>query len=296
MDNQYEPIDLKPFLRTMGGIVSRGALDVPERELPEMPAELLDSTSSKVTASPLLPALFIDGTQSASVVQYRAHRPVTITASSAAAVNHDMRPVAIKENLEVVCAAEDVEWVIEAGCPVPVRAVTEETEPVLVERAIANDLKKTRDYQEIQLATDLLEETGADTWIFVDGHLANRPTSNRLAGVVKTTETRLLTDESVLWSLPEGWRSPRFIMPENHGGPSGQRYSCYVRMRNASNKPWSFGLIRVESFDPDALDSIAATALAFRQPAGTLDARGDRHIAPVAYAEKWMRSRRSIYL
>lgn len=289
-------IDLKPFLRAMGGIVTRGALDVPEREEPEIPAELLDAKPSKVNGTPYDKAVFIDGIQSASIVNYRSHRPITLMAASAGAIDQDMNPVKVLEDLEVICANEDVTWVQNVGCPVPVRGVTKETDPVTVERAIAADLKTVRDQQEIQLAVDLLNELDEETRIFVDGHLANRPGDERLAGIVKTTNTRLLTDESVLWGLPEGWRSPRFLMPPHHGGVSDQRYSCYVRMRDASNSPWSFGLIRVESFNPDQLDDIAATALAYRQPSGTHDARGDRHIAPIARAEKWMRSRRSVYL
>lgn len=286
-------IDLRPFLRAMGGAPTRGALDVPDREEPESPAELLDDSPSKVTAAPLQEAMFIDGIQSNSVLTYRTHRPVTLVAAAAGAVDAQMHPRHVIENFEVLCAREDHDWVLEHECPLPVRVVSESVEPAVVEAATSADLKNARDGLEILIAADLLDEGGPGERVLVDGHLANRPPDGRLGGIIKTTDTRLLSDESVLWGLPEGWRSPRFVMPANHGGPSAQRYSCYVRMRPAGDKPWGFGLIRVEAYDPDQLDEIAATALAFRQPVGTHDARGDRHVAPIALVEKWLRSRRT---
>lgn len=291
-----DEIDLRPFLRSMGGTLTRGALDVPEREEPEQPAELLDKSPSKVTAAPIQQAYFVDGIQSNSVLTYRTHRPVTLTAAAAGAVDGSMKPKHVVENLEVLCARDDYAWVLEHECPLSVRVVSESSNPTDVERATAADLKQSRDGLEILLAAELLEQIGQDERVLVDGHLANRPADPRLGGIIKTTETRLLSDESILWGLAEGWRSPRFIMPANHGGPSQQRYSCYVRMRPAGDKPWGFGLIRVEAYDPDQLDEIAATALAFRQPTGTHDARGDRHVAPVALVEKWLRARRPGYL
>lgn len=290
------PVDLRPFLRTMGGRPTRGALDVPEREEPEVPAELLDAAPQKITAPSHREAIFIDGVQSASVLTYRMHRPVTLVMAGAGSVKQDLSPVKALESLEVLCAREDQQWVIDADCPVPVRVVEESSDPVKVERATAKDLTDRRDELEILLAAELLSDTSSDTQIMVDGHLANRPEDPRLLGVIKTTNTRLLTDESVLWGLPQGWRSPRFVMPEHFGGPSAQRYSCYVRLRNAEAMPWGFGLIRLEAFDPDLLDRAAATALAHRQPTGTRDARGDRHLQPVAQVEKWMRSRRPSFL
>lgn len=289
-------IDLRPFLRSVGGAPVRAALDVPERELPETPAELIDQAPAKVTAKPADDAVFVDGIQSASVLTYRTHRPVTLVMAGAGGVDAQMNPRHVVETLEVLCAREDEQWILDLGCPVAVRVVSESVEPSVVERDSAEELKRSRDQLEILATADLLEMTSAPTRVFVDGHLAGRPADPRLAGIVKTTHTRLLSDESVLWGLPEGWRSPRFVMPANHGGPSAQRYSCYVRMRAAGDRPWGFGLIRVEAYDPDQLDEVAATALAYRQPSGTHDQRGDRHVAPVAHVEKWLRSRRPAYL
>lgn len=289
-------VDLRPFLRAMGGAPTRGALDVPEREEPEIPAELLDTSASKVSAAPITEAFFVDGIQSNSVLTYRTHRPVTLVAAAAGGVDAKMNPRHVVENFEVLCAREDFDWVMDKHCPVPVRVVSESLEPTEVERATSADLKNARDGLEILLTAELLADAGPNERVLVDGHLANRPADPRLGGVIKSTDTRLLTDESVLWGLPEGWRSPRFVMPANHGGRSEQRYSCYVRMRPAGDRPWGFGLIRVEAYDPEQLDELAATAMAFRQPSGTHDARGDRHLAPIALVEKWLRSRRPAYL
>lgn len=288
-------VDLRPFLRSMGGHLSRAPLDVPEREDPETPAELLDDQPVKVEAEPFGRAVFVDGIQSASVITYVSHRPVALVMAAAGGVDQDLDPVRVEETIEVLCAKEDVQFVLDADCPVSVRSVSDEVNPSVVERTVAHELGESRDELEILMAAELLQED-PDCVVVVDGQLASRPASDRLFGVVKTTNSRLLTDESPLWRLPEGWRSPRFKMPPNYGGPSQQRFSCYVRLRNASGMPWQFGLIRVESFDPELLDRVAATALAYRQPTGNKDARGDRHLAPVAHVERWLRSRRPSYL
>lgn len=289
-------IDLRPFLRAMGGSPTRGSLDVPEREAPEHQVELLDDEPAHITEAPLNNPVFIDGIQSSSVLAYRAHRPVAIVMAAAGAVDGEMNPQHAVESLEVLCAREDQQWVLDMGCPVPVNVVSESFNPVEVERAVAESLKTSRDDIEVLATHEVLNMVANDRPVLVDGHLAGRPEDPRLGGIVKSTDSQILTDESVLWGLPEGWRSPRFVMPANHGGPSAQRYSCYLRMRDAGDAPWAFGLIRLETYDPEQLDKLCATALAYRQPARTHDARGDRHLAPVALVEKWLRSRRPAYL
>lgn len=289
-------IDLRPFLRAMGGTPTRAPLDVPERDEPDDPAELLEEAPQKVATPPASEAVFIDGIQLSTVLTYRSHRPVTLVAAAAGAVDANMEPQYVVENYEVLCGRDDLDWIVERECPLAVRVVCDSREPVEVERATAADLRAARDGLEILVTADMLDDLGDGHSVVVDGHLAGRPADHRLTGVIKSTNSRLLQDESVLWDLPEGWRSPKFKVPTNHGGPSAQRYSCYVRLRPASNRPWSYGLVRVETYDPDLLDQAAATALAFRQPAGTHDTRGDRHLAPIAMVERWLRSRRPAYL
>jgi hypothetical protein len=126
----------------------------------------------------------------------------------------------------------------------------------------------------------------------VDGSLVARPIRDRVVGVVKTTNRRYLPDESVLWGLPAGWRSPRFKIPEGSQNVGAPRYSCYLRLHDASRQAWNFGLIRLETFDLDLLEPLCALALEERQPAGSLDRRYDRHLAGVRAVEDLLRARR----
>lgn len=291
-------IDLRPFLQSMGGQLTRAALDVPERLAPEDPAELLEDDIVEVATSPADPdkSAFVDGIQSASVLTYRHHRPVTLVMAGAGAVTGSLTPAHNKELIELFTARADEEWLRDKNCPVPLRVISEEDDPTAVERAIGGTLGEERDQLEILLTAELSQSSGWDL-IAVDGGLASRPHDDRVVGIIKTTNTRLLSDESVLWGLPEGYRSPAFELPKNYGGPdSAPRMSAYVRLRNASQSAWNTGLIRVEGYSIDALNTAAATALAHRQPSATRDPRGDRHVMPVAQVEKWMRARRPSYL
>ena len=117
-----------------------------------------------------------------------------------------------------------------------------------------------------------------------------RPVDDRLFGVVKTVNRRWMPDESILWSLPENWRSPRFRIPASKSGP--ERYSCYVRLRSNEIASWSYGLLRLEAFDAEMLDRLAALCVAEKQPTRSGDPRGDRHLEVIRLAEDVLRSRR----
>ena len=282
----------------MGGRLTKAPLEVPDRLEPENPAELMETDIVEVTADPAAAAssVFVDGIQSATVVAYRSHRPVTLVMAGAGAVTGELLPVNHAETLELLCARADMEWAEENGCPTAIRCISENDSPSDVEQAIGTALGQERDSLEVLVTSRL---AGDDAWdlIGVDGGLAGRPADPRIVGIVKSTNTRLLSDERVLWNLPAGHRSPAFKLPPNYGGAdSAPRFSSYVRMRDARNASWQTGLIRVEAYTQEALEKAAATVLAHRQPTATTDPRGDRHIAPIAHVEKWMRSRRPSYL
>jgi hypothetical protein len=78
----------------------------------------------------------------------------------------------------------------------------------------------------------------------------------------------------------------------NVGGSVVDRFSCYVRLHDATAHGWNFGLIRLEAFDPDRLMALGALALSERQGPRSGDGRWDRHLASVAITEKVLRSRR----
>jgi hypothetical protein len=289
-----EPVshDLRTFLRNVGGLAAQGALKAAPAERPEVenPVELLDASSSQVFSDPLPVAGFVDGIQSAAAVTWREHRPVYLTYVAAAAVGARGVPIGLAEQLEVLCAEPDTGWVLEAADSIPVR-VLEGLTPAEIEGAAFSALGSRRENLEREVIETLVTDPSCGSLI-LDGQLVARPHDHRLFGVVKTTRKRYLEDESVLWRLPEGWRSPRFAIPAGTGGPSPLRYSCYLRLFDAGSRGWDFGLLRLESYDPELLDALASRCLIERQGSGARDARWDRHLGGVRQVENFLRSRR----
>lgn len=256
------------------------------RPLPEDPAELLDSGARRVDTRDVADvACFIDGVQDLLTLTWRESRPIALLHVAAGAVDVDGRPLSLVEDLRLIAAEADRDFIDGLDLDdIPPVTWLAAIEPPDLERLVAGQQSAVRESLERRLAVHMLDVTDTGM-VLVDGHTAGRPSDMRLGGVVKTTRTRYLADESVLWTLPVGWRSPRFKLT----GP--ERYSCYVRLAAAA-KGWSGGLIRVEAHDPDLLDPIAAHCLQQRQPAATGDARWDVHLAPVAACERMLRARK----
>lgn len=289
--SQPDPYDLRRFFRSVGRFSGERALTStpPEREEPDAPAELLDASIRRITADPLPVAAFVDGVQAALLVTHRAHRPVFLNYVAAGAVGPGARCIGLRERLTVVCSTLDREWVDSLDSSIPVEELPVELPPE-VERAAIQVLGGDRELLERSLVEALCEqETGV---LALDGSLVGRPFDEDLVGIVKSTRKKYLSDESCLFGLPAGFRSPRFKIPAGTAGSGHDRYSCYVRMFDASSKAWNFGLIRLETFHPDLLDGLAARCLAERQSPAGGDARWDRHLASVRAVEEFLRARR----
>jgi hypothetical protein len=293
-----KPVDLRVLFHAIGAQTQpqRSLTASPAERLdPEIPVELLDEQRCEVTASPLNPLGFIDGIQAALTVTWREHRPVYLTFVAAGCVAGNSKGRAelidVRERLDLVASHEDAEWLSELPDHASL-VLLDATTPDEVERAALARLGADRDLMERELVTSLLSaSTGV---IVLDGSLAKRPVDERLVGVVKTTRTKWLPDETVLWGMPEGWRSPRFKIPAGTHGVARDRYSCYLRLFNAKNRAWDHGLIRLEAYDADILDSLAALAMADRQSTRSRDKRGDRHLGSVRACENVLRARRPV--
>lgn len=287
--------DLRTFFRAVGSNGYARALSTTPTERPETdtPVELLETAPSKVTAAPLPVAGFLDGIQAALCVTHIEHRPVYLAYCAAGAVAHGMRPLGVKEELFAVAAGLDREWFDGLGTTIPVEELISELPPD-IERDAHRLLGTHRDGLERGLVSDLvmLGLVTDDAPLVVDGSLRGRPVTRSLVSVVKTTARKYLPDERVLFGLPAGWRSPLFKIPAGAAGNGVDLYSCYVRMFDASQAAWSFGLIRLETHDPQQLEPLAAMALGQRQGQGTGDARFDRHLAGVRATEDFLRARR----
>ena len=260
-----------------------------ERSGTDVPVDVLDPDPVEVTTDPLVPAGFVDGVQASLCVTYRAHRPVFLSYTAAGAVGDKATPLGLVEELVVVCSTLDRTWVDDLGSTIPVLEVAETTPPD-VERAAHHHLGGARERQERALVNDLTSRHV--TPLVVDGGLIGRDYNKDLMGVVKSTGRRYLPDESVLFALPPGWRSPRFRIPAGSSNQRHDRFSCYLRLHSAAHQAWNFGLIRLETFDAAHLDPLAARALLERQAAASGDARWDRHLASVAAVESFLRARR----
>jgi hypothetical protein len=287
---QQTGYDLLALFRSVGRFApQRGLLSSPvDRIEPEKPAELLDAKPSSVTASPLVVAAFVDGIQAAVSVAYRDHRPSYLVYTAGAAVDARYRPVGLREDLVLCCSSLDSEWAVSLGGGVPIEVLSGQS-PVEIDREAMALLAGKRESAERELQVELVEQGVCP--VVVDGSLIGRSGPD-VVGVVKSMGHRYLSDESCLYGLLPGWRSPRFAIPAGVGGGSEVRYSAYVRLFDAGAAPWDFGLVRVESFDPELLDSVAAMCLSERQSGHSGDGRWDRHILGIRRCEEFMRSRR----
>lgn len=290
MDHAPGRYDLRALMRAVGGPVGAGTTDPDDRGgPPEEPAELIDSHSLRVDSEPLAVSGYVDGIQNQLVLTYRDHRPVYLTFTAAASVNERGSPGVLRERLRVCATPDDAAWLRDRVVDPPPFEELPPGDPPAVEAAAVKSLSAQRDQLERSLVADLVDDDPHGA-IVVDGSVASHTPDARVVGVAKTVATRYLDDESVLWHLPQGWRSPRFRLPERAGGV--ERYSCYVRMVDASRQRWSHGLVRLEAHDPDLLEPLAARCLSLRQTAAGGDPRWAVHLAPVAACERFLRARR----
>lgn len=277
-----------------------GAGSLGERALGQAPetrgdaraeVEMIDEDISRISGSPCEVVGFVDGIQAARAVTHRAHRPVYLSYVAAGMVSPDRVLLRMEERLSVLASTADVEWVESIGSNIPVVEL-QETAPDLLPHAASKHLSSSRDRLEVVCSTPPPEASPAGGVVVLDGGVSGRSRSDDVVGVVKSTRTRYLPDEQVLMGLPRGWRSPRFSLKEGFQGCPSRRYSCYVRLLDASSAAWNFGLVRLESFDPDVLDPAAAMCLSESQSPFSGDRRFDRHLAGVRMVEDTLRARR----
>jgi hypothetical protein len=284
--------DLRALFKAIGRFGGERALDVSPTERPkaDVAIEMIDAAPAKITSPPLAVDGFVDGIQATLCVTHREQRPIYLFYVAAAALGDKAVPLGVRERLSLMCSDTDAEWLAGVSAGVPIEQLVDATPPEL-ERDAHRLVGTTRDALERSLVSDLLDQNCGT--LVLDGGLTGRPADRRLVGVIKDTNRQWLADESVLWGLPEGWRSPRLMIPAGATGVGVARYSCYAQMTNKAESGWNTGLIRLESFDPDVLEGLAARCLIERQSSRSGDMRWDRHMASVRAVEEFLRSRRS---
>ncbi len=283
-----ESVDLAELLKRVaraGGVPTAGAVvEPPERTDASFDISVLDNPT-KVDAQALDVKGFVDGVQSSVTLHHCEHRPVVLQFTAAAAVGEGGSVAAISERLEIVHSVVDTEWALEVADGIH-RVTVEPVAPHEVTVAQVQHLRAER----VERERVVVQDAAGDGWLVLDGSLIGRPVQDGVVGVVKTTKRRYLPDESQLWSLQEGWRSSRFSIPA--GIECGrERFSCYLRLFDSRSRAWDFGLIRLEAFDADVLDALAARCMSERQGSAK-DARWDRHLSGVRMVEDVLRARR----
>lgn len=291
-------VDLHGFFRAVGGARASTATTTSPEPRVDTTADVTvldDGVAVEVSGPALEAAGWVDGIQASMVIAWRAHRPVLLVYLAAAAVRGWGDPVAVAEELSLFASPLDEEWAAGVGAgaagdgtgtAIPVTVVGAITPPD-VEVAAAKLVGERR----ASLERHLIAKVVADghTPLVVDGDLRARVVRDGIVGVAKTTRTRYLPDESVLYGMRSGFRSPRFKIATSN---STDRYSCYLRLHDAGGAGWNHGLVRLEAFDPDLLEPLAVLAMESRQGAGSGDGRWDRHLAPVRATEEYLRARR----
>ena len=252
-----EPYDLNDLFRAMGKFRLERALTETPAERPEVehPVELIDDNPAQISCEPLEPTGFIDGVQASLCLTHRSHRPLYLNYVAAGCVGRGAEVVGLRERLSLVCSQADREWVDQLNSPFIVDELAS-TNPPDLERLAVQLLGGERESLERALVEDMV--AAGKGILVLDGSLVGRPPLRQLVGVVKTTKRRYLADEGVLFNLPAGWRSPRFKITSPN---QPERYSCYLRLFDASERRWSFGLVRLEAFDADLLEPLGALCL-----------------------------------
>jgi len=277
--------DLRAFFSALGGSPGRrSGLADEDRKDTSAVVELVESDAVEVTSPPLEVTGYVDGVQASSCVAYYEHRPVHLVYTAAACISPRLEPLCVDERLVVLCSQLDREHLEGISAGVPVEAFDEES-PMRLEALVRSQVDRSREQRE----QAVVERLAAGRPLVLDGDLRSRGAHDGLVSVAKTLRTRYLPDETVLVDLPHRWRSPVFKISD---GASTDRYSCYLRLLDAYGQSWSFGLVRLEAFDPSLLDPLAALCLTQRQGARSGDRRFDVHLAPVRACEELLRARR----
>lgn len=278
-----EDVDLRALVRAVGRVGAAPSRSTTPRPL----VEIVDPEPAPVDADPIPVAGYLDGCQSSRILTYRDHRPVILWWAAAAVVapGRPLRCLGLAETVALSCSYVDGAWAasLPGGVSVePVDAVA----PWEVEAAIANLIDERRRRFEVGLSAEVAAGDGV---VVVDGDLRAKPHRADLAGCAKTFDGVYLADESSVFSLAEGWRSPIMRLPAMRQAEA-DRYSAYVRLFDATHEWWGFGLVRVETRDPSLIDGVGAVCLANRQPLGA--DRRENQLASIAAVEAFLKSRR----
>lgn len=280
-------VDLRSLLRELGGIPPGGAISSVDLTDHDGSVELVEHKATKVSAPPAPIAGWIDGVQASRAITWVNQRPVQLAWTAAGAATSEGRPVANDATLWIGCSTEDENYctTIAHGAEIQAERVSD---PLELAKALNAQVSAERERLERLIVTKLADSDQG--LVVADGPVVARTRRPQVVGVVKSHAVRYLEQEGMkeLYRLPAGWRSAAFKI----SGRGGERFSSYLRLHDPSSRWWDFGLIRLEVFNLEHLDGLAAAVLAERQYQGSKDGRWDRHLGTIRWVEEWLRGLR----
>jgi hypothetical protein len=279
------PIDLREAFLANGGFPGRALPASPPwrpqvRLEPGLPArDVRDVKPLQISAS-------VDGVQSSMVFAVTEGRPSFLVHVAAGAVGPTHRLARIAERLVVLASVRDVSRLQENSAGLPVVALDALSAQALAwhHAAVLPDWRQ-------QLERQIVAASAIDgRFVLVDGSIDRYVGISGLVGCVKNPEAAYAVDESELYDLPVGHRSRAFRV-EPHTTTEQRWYGAYLRL----HLPFAFhtfGLVVVQTTDPELIDAAAAACFAQRQTLPSDDPRADRHLWPIRRCEEWLRARR----
>ncbi|MBD3926096.1 hypothetical protein IEZ26_15840 [Nocardioides cavernae] len=281
------PVDLKTFIRNLGASRARGSATSTQYRRTAMLVER--AAPRMIEAAPLEPIGFLDAVQRRALVGRRNRLDISLVFLAAGTVLGN-RLLNVEERLAVLCSVQDEQFVRAALSDVPVVAL-----PDLLPWGVASATDGWIDETRRRLEERALEGAprASGHFVVVDGSLPPHASRLDAVGVIKTTATDWLIDESSYPYLG-GWRSPALLLPPSRAGDRA-RLSCLVRLRDVEGcHAYDYSLVRVECFEEagiETLEAVAALAVQERQPLTSGDPRAEVHMRSMRTTEDVLRTR-----
>ena len=226
---------------------------------------------------------FVDGIQSCILIKYENYHPIYLIKIVAGAIGKDNIVVNKQEVTKVISAELNQESLKTKFAESELHFVMS-SDPhdttLLAEKFIASLRSELESNVVINVFTN-----DPSSLVVLDGSISNLLVQSNIVGVVKSTNSKYLKNESAIFTLAEGEISDIFSINKKYDGESKVIYSCYLRLFTNNEMAWNYGLVRLESYFPENLKEVAKIVYDYRQDNPYKDIRGDRHLAPIKNLE-----------
>jgi hypothetical protein len=246
------------------------------------------------------PLAFLEGVQRMHLVAYSGAAPIYVGEIAAAVrerrgarlktVVEDRRRLVIARPRALASAGDALEGLATLGLP-----EDEPPHPVRELTQASRALDRARGRLELDLGRRF--RLGSDSWLLVDGSLAESPewaADPRMVGVSKSHATLPFEGDDLdrYLRLPPGYRSSIFAPQTRRLAPV---HAWALRLWDRESKDLFHGLVQVEVSPangvPATADLISRRLLAERAPISTPDPHWDRSLYGIHSVEQYLRAR-----